>query len=69
MDQHTFNTAAASFKAGNIKLATKVKITNPGVLAIGGLVSSILLSTTVLVWVLTSATRRHPVPTGLCRGC
>lgn len=67
MDQHTFNTAAASLKAGEFKLAAKVKVTNVGLLAIGGLVSSILLSTTALVWVATSVTRRHPVSTGLLR--
>ena len=67
MDQHRFNTAAASLKAGNVKLAAKVKITNVGLLAIGGLVSSILLSTTALVWVSMAVARRHPVSSGLLR--
>jgi hypothetical protein len=67
MDQPRFNTAAATLKAGNVKLAAKVKVTNGGLLAIGGLVSSILISTTALVWVSTSVARRHPVSTGLLR--
>lgn len=67
MDQQPINTAAFSIKAGSARLGAKVKVTNTGLLAIGALVSSILLSTTALVWVATAVARRHPVSTGLLR--
>lgn len=67
MDQQPTNSAEISIKAGKVKFGGKVKLTNGGLLAIGGLVSSILLSTTALVWVSTSVARRHPVSTGLLR--
>jgi hypothetical protein len=40
-------------------------VTPAGILAIGGLVSGILLSTAALVWVSTSVARRHPLATRL----
>jgi hypothetical protein len=43
----------------NASLRMGVRVTPAGILAIGGLVSSILLSTSVLVWVSVSQARRH----------
>jgi hypothetical protein len=51
-------TRSASLRMG-------VRVTPAGILAIGGLVSSILLSTSALVWVSVSQARRHR---GLNRG-
>lgn len=45
------------------RLHARVAVTTSGLLAIGGLVSSILLSTAALVWVSTSVARRHPLAT------
>lgn len=59
------NSATVVVRTGKAKAAAKVKVTSSGLLAIGGLVSSILLSTAALVWVSTSVARRHPVATGL----
>jgi len=59
------NSATIVVQAGKAKAVVKMKITNAGLLAIGGLVSSILVSTAALVWVSTSVARRHPVATGL----
>ena len=58
-------TADLDFTAGPVKLSAKVRVTPAGLLAIGGLVSGILLSTAVVVWVSTSVARRHPVATRL----
>jgi len=65
--EQPINTATATFRVGKVRAVAKVKVTTPGLLAVGGLVSGILLSTAVLVWVSTSAVRRHPVATGLLR--
>jgi hypothetical protein len=50
---------------GSAKVKVRVHVTPAGLLAIGGLVSSILLSTAALVWVATSAARRHPIASRL----
>lgn len=47
------------------RFTVRVQTTPSGLLAIGGLVSSILLSTGVLVWVSTSVARRHPLAAGI----
>jgi hypothetical protein len=49
MDTLDPNTAAASFRMGEARIVAKVKVTPTGLLAIGALVSGILLSTSVLV--------------------
>jgi hypothetical protein len=58
-------TADLDFVAGPVKLSAKVRVTPAGLLAIGGLVGGILLSTAVVVWVSTSVARRHPIATRL----
>jgi len=58
------NSATLVVRTGKAKAAVRVKVTNGGLLAIGGLVSSILLSTAALVWVSTRVAYRHPVATG-----
>lgn len=67
MDAPKTNSAAVPARAGKARLVARVRISNGGLLAIGGLVSSILLSTAALVWVSTAVPRRHPIATGLWR--
>lgn len=59
--------AQLTLAAGKARLKVRVRVTPAGVLAIGGLVSSILLSTAALVWVSTSVTRRHAIAARLPR--
>jgi hypothetical protein len=54
-------TAKLEIAAGPLRLKMKLAVTPAGLLAIGGLVSGILLSTAVLVWTATSVPRRHPL--------
>lgn len=54
-------------RAGPARLRVRVDVTPAGLVAIGGLVSSILLSTAVLVWSATAVPRRHPVASALRR--
>lgn len=61
------NTAVLVARAGPLRVTAKVKVSELGILAIGGLVSGILLSTSALVWVATTPARRHPVATRLGR--
>jgi hypothetical protein len=46
---------------GKAQLKGRVRATPTGLLAIGALVSGVLLSTAALVWVSTSVVRRHPI--------
>ena len=62
------HTAAIDLRAGPVRLSGKVRNSTAGVIAVAGLVSSILLSTTALVWVSTTPVRRHPIRTRLSRG-
>lgn len=62
-DQH----ARLDLQAGPVSLKMEVRVTPTGLLAIGGLVSGILLSTAVLVWSATSVPRRHPIAARLGR--
>lgn len=59
--------AELRLRAGPVRLRVAARLSPAGLLAIGGLVSSILLSTAALVWVSTSVARRHPVVTALRR--
>ena len=59
--------AVFRLKAGKTSLAAKVEVSTPGLYAIGALVSGILVSTAVLVWVATAAARDHPALTALRR--
>lgn len=59
--------ASVSLRAGGFEFEAKVDVTTTGLLAIGGLVGSILLSTAVLVWTATSVRRRHPIAAALAR--
>lgn len=65
MDTLDPNTAAASFRMGEARIVAKVKVTPAGLLAIGALVSGILLSTSVLVWTATSVARRRPLASAI----
>ncbi|TFW14199.1 hypothetical protein EGY25_03050 [Brevundimonas intermedia] len=61
------NTAALVFRAGRVRCGAKVKVTNSGLFAIGGLVSGILLSTAAVVWAATSVARQRPIASSLLR--
>ena len=59
--QTPFETQSAEivFQTRRASLRLGVRVSPSGLLAIGGLVSSILLSTSVLVWTATTAARRN----------
>lgn len=62
------NTSTTVLRAGPVKLAVKVRMTPAGLLAVGGMVSGILLSTAALVWVTAAAARLdHRTPPRLRR--
>lgn len=61
------NSAVLSLRVGKARFVSKVKISNTGLLGVGGLVSTILLSTAVLVWASTGVPRKHPLAYGLMR--
>lgn len=61
MTQSEMNSAAISVRAGKLRAVAKVRVSNGGLLAIGGLVSSILISTAGIVWASTSVARSHRV--------
>ena len=67
MEQPAINTAALVFRAGRVRCCAKLKVTNSGLLAIGGLVSGILLSTATVVWAATSVARQRPSAGSLLR--
>ncbi|MBN9409367.1 MAG: hypothetical protein J0H69_09485 [Burkholderiales bacterium] len=52
---------------GRFTADATVQATPAGLLAVGGLVSCILLSTAVLVWTATSVRRQHPIASRLGR--
>lgn len=54
------NTATLRLKIGKASAVTKVQVSTAGLLVIGALVSSILLSTAVLVSVATATPRARP---------
>jgi hypothetical protein len=53
--------ALLEMSLGKAQVKVRVRLTPTGLMAIGGLVSGILLSTAALVWVSTSVVRRHPI--------
>lgn len=59
--------AEAELTLGKLSMRSRVEVTPRGLLAIGALVSGVLLSTSVLVWTATSVARRHPIATRLRR--
>ncbi|NWE51840.1 hypothetical protein [Brevundimonas sp. P7753] len=65
MSETQTSSAALILRAGKVRIASRINLSNGGLLAVGGLVSSILVSTAALVWVSTNVARRHPVATGL----
>ena len=60
--QPGLNRAVARLKAGQCSATAKVEVSTAGLLAIGALVSGVLVSTSVLVWV---ARARPPGRPGL----
>jgi len=65
MDAPKPNTAAVSLRAGRARFVARVSVTPAGLFAIGGLVSGILLSTSVLVWSATNVARRRPLASAI----
>jgi hypothetical protein len=61
------NTVSIKLRAGRARLSATASFSPAGLLAVGGLVSGILLSTAVLVWASTTPVRRHPLLTSLAR--
>ena len=61
------NRALVAVNVRKAKLVCKIVVTPSGLLAIGGLVSSILLSTAVLVQTATSVPRQRPMAWALKR--
>ena len=59
-DQARINRALLKMRIGNAAVTGKVEITTPGLIAIGALVSSILISTAGLVWIAASVARDRP---------
>jgi len=62
-DEPAADVDALEAKAGPASLRARMVHTPKGLLAAGVLVSGILLSTAVLVWVATGPARRHPLAT------
>lgn len=52
--------AELELKLGAFSLRSVIRVSSQDLLAIGGLVSSILLSTSLLVWVSTAVPRSRP---------
>lgn len=63
--QPATNSAVLTLRVGKARFASKVRISNGGLLAVGALVSGVLLSTAVLVWAATGVPRKHPLAYGL----
>ena len=57
--------AELDVSAGPVRVHLQVRVTSGGLLAIGALVSGILLATSVLVWTSTSVVSRHPLASRL----
>lgn len=60
-------TAEIVFRTGSFSGELRVRATPSGLLAIGGLVACVLLSTSALVWAATSVKRKHPLVTAIGR--
>ncbi|MFT4251110.1 MAG: hypothetical protein QM608_01325 [Caulobacter sp.] len=50
-------TAVSEFEAGPFRYRAEVRVTPAGILAVGALVSGMLLSTAAIVWAAKSAAR------------
>lgn len=61
------NRAVAILKAGPVTARARLQISTAGIVAVGGLVGSILLSTAVLVQVATAIPRARPATALLSR--
>ncbi len=60
-------TAEITMTAGPLTVNMKARATPAGLLAVGGLVGCILLSTAVLVWTATSVKRKRTIAAALGR--
>jgi len=56
-------TATIELAGGPVSFRAELRVTPKGLLAIGGLVTGVLLSTAAVVWTATSVARRHPLAT------
>lgn len=55
---HGPETAIAEFEAGPLRYRAEVRVTPAGILAVGALLSGVLLSTAVIVWASKAAVGR-----------
>lgn len=60
-------TAELDADIGSASVKLKARMTPSGLLAVGGLVSGILLSVTALVWAATAMKRRNPIASALSK--
>ncbi len=56
---HGSETAIAEFEAGPLRYRAEVRVTPAGILAVGALLSGVLLSTAVIVWASKAAVGRR----------
>lgn len=56
---HSTETAIAEFEAGPLRYRAEVRVTPAGILAVGALLSGVLLSTAVIVWATKAAVERR----------
>lgn len=57
------NEADLRLRAGPVAFRLCVSISDRGLIAIAGLVTGVLLSTSLIVWTATTPVRRHPLLT------
>ena len=55
--------AEVELHAGPVRFSARISVTAEGLLAIGALVSGVLLSTAAIVWASTAMAREHPLAT------
>jgi len=67
LHHHQTQTAEISLCLGRFSGQARVQATPAGLLAVGGLVACILLSTAVVVWTATSVKRKHPIARAIGR--
>jgi len=58
-NDHGPETAVAEFEAGPLRYRAEVRVTPAGILAVGALLSGVLLSTAVIVWASKAAIGRR----------
>ena len=65
--RRNLQSAKIDLSVGPVRLRAHVRLTPAGLLAIGALVSSVLVASSAIVWSATSVARRHPLARRLGR--